>query len=179
METDFGYLEHSESLGKLELRSLMDQYGDDVLQYAYTMTKNRERAQDIAQEVFIRVHRKISSFRGQSSLKTWLLAITRNVAINEIRSSYIRRVLLLGKVEDRHTSKSAETQFLEQQGAEHLWELIMSLSVKLREVLVLDLEHELTIREIACLLGISEGTVKSRLHRARKAVEAKWKEADR
>ncbi|KKO52470.1 RNA polymerase sigma factor [Paenibacillus sp. DMB20] len=168
---DTGYLNHVIAVESAELCDLMSLYGDDVWSYAYAITKNRELAKDIAQEAFIKAYYKIHTFRGQSSFKTWLFAITRNLALNELKSSYVRRILLLERVALRDTVPSAETVFLQYQSAAEIWEIVMNLSIKLREVLVLDLEHDLTIKDISILLGLSEGTVKSRLFRARKAVE--------
>ncbi|BBI30945.1 RNA polymerase sigma factor [Cohnella abietis] len=174
-QPEFQYLAFTEHLDKTELYNLMTQYGDDVRKYAYAITKNREQAKDIAQEVFIKVFHNVGSFKGQSSLKTWLFTITRNLAINEMKSSYMRRIVLFNWVKPQGMGESAESVFLGEQSTREIREIIMSLSIKLREVLILTLEHELTMVEIAKLLNISEGTVKSRLHRARKAVDNKWK----
>jgi len=170
------YLKYVQEVDSTELYNLMTQYGDDVWRYAYAITKNHEQSKDIAQEVFIKVHLKLSTFRGQSSFKTWLFSITRNIAINEMRSNYFRRILLFDQVKNTQTSQSAEVAYIGSQAANDIREIIMCLSRKLREVLILDLEHDLTIQEMAALLGISEGTVKSRLSRARKEVEKKWRE---
>ncbi|MBH5319316.1 sigma-70 family RNA polymerase sigma factor [Paenibacillus sp. GSMTC-2017] len=171
------YAAYMESMDKTELYNLMTQYGDDVWKYAYAITRNREQAKDIAQEVFIKVFHNIKSFRGQSSMKTWLLSITRNMAINEMKSSYMRRVVLFEWVKSDNRAESAEMVFMGEQSAKDIWDIIMSLPTKLREVIILQLEHNLTMTEMAQLLDVSEGTVKSRLHRARKGVERRWKGA--
>jgi len=176
MNMDLRYMAHIESIDKLDLGRLMDEYGDEVWRYAYAMTRNRELAYDISQEVFIRAYQKFHSFRGQSSIKTWLLSITRNLAINERKSAYLRRILLFERVHPGGEGASAESAYLDKQGERDLWTIIMGLSVKLREALVLDLEHDLPMAEMAKLLDVSEGTVKSRLSRARKAVEKALKE---
>lgn len=168
---------HIESIDKLDLGRLMDEYGDAVWHYAHAITRSRELADDISQEVFIRAYQNIHSFRGQSSMKTWLLSITRNLAINERKSAYMRRILLFERVKPKGEGASAETAYMDKQGERDLWAIVMGLSDKLREVLVLDLEHELSMAELAQVLGISEGTVKSRLSRARQAVEKKREEA--
>ncbi|MBV6716279.1 RNA polymerase sigma factor [Paenibacillus chitinolyticus] len=172
METE--YLKYFQEVDNTELYNLMTQYGDDVWRYAYALTGNYEQSNDIAQEVFLKVHLKMSTFRGQSSFKTWLFSITRNIAINEMKSSYFRRILLFGNVKSTRTVQSAEVSYMANQAAADLREIIMGLSRKLREVLILSLEHELTIQEMAELLHISEGTVKSRMSRARKEVEKRW-----
>ncbi|WP_372662798.1 RNA polymerase sigma factor [Cohnella sp.] len=169
------YLKHVDSIDDSELTLLMDQYGDDVWKYAYFLTKNREQAKDIAQEVFIKAHYKIHTFRGQSSIKTWLLTITRNISLNYLSSSYFRKVLLFGSVKSRQSAPSAEADYVDKQSADEVWSIIMKLSNKLREVLILDLEYDLTIQETAQMLNLPAGTVKSRLHRARMEVENQLK----
>ncbi|MEC0228317.1 RNA polymerase sigma factor [Paenibacillus alba] len=176
---DYQYLTYMNRIDKTDLNHLMTEYGPDVWKYAYAITRNREQASDVAQEVFIKVYNHIGSYRGQSSLKTWLLSITRNEAINVRRSSYVRRIMLFEKVKPHATGASAEVAFLGEQSARDIWAIVMSLSTKLREVLVLDLEHDLKMSEMARLLNVSEGTVKSRLSRARKMVEKKWRENER
>jgi RNA polymerase sigma factor, sigma-70 family len=172
------YLKYIQEIDSTELYNLMTQYGDDVWRYAYALTNNYEQANDIAQEVFIKVHLHMSTFRGQSSFKTWLFSITRNLAVNEMRSGYIRRVLLFGQVKPTVTVLSAESTYMANQAVEDIRAIIMGLSRKLREILLLHLEHDLTIQEMAQLLEISEGTVKSRLSRARKQVEKRWRESE-
>lgn len=173
------YLKYMSAVDDTGLYALMDQYGNDVWSYAYAITRNREQAKDIAQEVFIKAHYKIHTFRGGSAFKTWLLAITRNIAINEMKSSYVRRVLLFESVKPKQTGQSAEDAYMREHSADELWNIIMKLSTKLREVIILDIEHELTIKEMAFLLELSEGTVKSRLFRARRQVEIKWRELEK
>jgi len=172
------YLKYIQEVDSTELYNLMTQYGDDVWRYAYALTKNYEQSNDIAQEVFVKVHLKLHTFRGQCSFKTWLFSIARNIAINEMKSSYFRRVLLFGTVRHTQTEQSAEVTYMANQAASDIRQIIMSLSRKLREVLILNLEHDLTIQEIAKLLNIPEGTVKSRLNRARKEVEKEWGSLD-
>ncbi len=178
-QMELQYLAYKDKLDKGELEDLMTEYGDDVRRYAYAITKNREQAKDIAQEVFIRAYRGFGSFRGSSSVKTWLFSITRNLAINEMKSSYVRRIVLFEWVKPAGVGESAETAYLEEQSVREIRAAMMSLSVKLREVLLLTLEHGLTMPEIAGLLSVSEGTVKSRLHRARQAMDRKRKEMER
>lgn len=180
MESDqvFHYLNFADSIEHCDLDALMSFYGNDVLRYAYAITGNKQLSEDIAQEVFISVYRHIGSFRGRSSFKTWLFAITRNLAVNELRSGYLRRIVLFEWVKPREYGKSAEDEVIESQSRQDLRSIVLGLPIKLREVLILYYEHGLTMTEIANVMNISEGTVKSRLHRARKAVEKKWKDVE-
>lgn len=170
------YLKHADSIGREEVSELIDQYGEEIWKYAYAITRNAEMAKDVAQETFIKAYYNIHTFRRASSFRTWLLSITRNTAINARRSSYVRRVLLMDRIVPQVTARSAESEYMDRQSAAYIWSVIMGLSRKLREVLILDLEHGLEVREIAALLRISEGTVKSRLYRARRQVEIRMEE---
>ncbi|MEK5060791.1 hypothetical protein BK126_23040 [Paenibacillus sp. FSL H7-0326] len=163
------------------LYKLMDEYGNDVWNYAYFLTRNRDHADDISQEVFIKVYQGMHTFRGDASTKTWLFTITRNTAFSYRRSRFFKQGLLGGRIASldypvegssaakysTSTSPSAETEVMEQQYADAIWDIIMELPDKFREVLVLSLKYDMKIKEIAELLNISEGTVKSRLSRAK------------
>ncbi|MCR8635343.1 sigma-70 family RNA polymerase sigma factor [Paenibacillus sp. N5-1-1-5] len=158
------------------LRELMQTYGQDIWNYAYLITRRHEAADDIAQDVFVRAYMHIDRFRGDSSVKTWLLSITRNAAFNYRRSAFFRKVMPVGFVRLRGTVLSAEQQALDHIVTDNLWNIIMRLPQKYREVLVLEARYDMTLKEIAHLLGISEGAVKSRLYRARAKISNTLKE---
>jgi len=152
------------------LEDIMLAYGDDVWNYAFFMTRNKELADDITQEVFVRVYERLYSYRGEASVKTWLLTITRNMVKDHWRSSWIRRVIPFGLQTREGSSPSAETEAMGLMVEEEVWQIVLELPRKLREVLLLHAHHQLTHAEIAGLLSLSEGTVKSRLYRARAKV---------
>jgi RNA polymerase sigma-70 factor (ECF subfamily) len=166
--------------GDLEslIQDWMEAYGDDVWRYACFITKRRDAADDITQDVFWKAYRHRFAFRGECSVKTWLLGITRRTAINYLRSAFVRKVTLFGLFSPQGTSRSAESVMMDRQAERSLWETVLGLPAKYREVLVLDAHYELSNNEIAELLDLSEGTVKSRLHRARAKVERKLKEEE-
>jgi RNA polymerase sigma-70 factor (ECF subfamily) len=83
---------------------------------------------------------------------------------------------LVGGVTRKGTYPSAETEMMNQTLSDDLWRVVMGLSVKFREILVLNIKYEMSQKEIADLLGLSEGTVKSRLSRARQKLSEAWKE---
>lgn len=177
MEPD--YWKNIGSFGAESFRELMETYGQTVWDYAFYVTGRFDLADDVAQDVFLTVYRRIGTFRGQSSLRTWLLAITRNVALNARRSAFLRRAVLMdrpgGLAGDAHPS--AEQEALSRSHAEALWRTVLALPVKYREVLLLDAKYEMSLAEIAGVLDVPLGTVKSRLARARRKVAAAWKES--
>jgi RNA polymerase sigma-70 factor, ECF subfamily len=161
------YLKNVVALEGGQLEQLITAYWSDVWNYVYIMIRDRATSDDLTQETFVRAFRSLSSFRGQSSYRTWLIRIARNLTINYKRSVFFRRVVLMGDGFPYRRSDSAETEFWQRHRVDEIWQYVFQLPVKLREVLILDAKYELSVKEIAELLSLPEGTVKSRLNRAR------------
>ncbi|MEC0205042.1 RNA polymerase sigma factor [Paenibacillus lautus] len=170
------YLKQMTVMDSQTLDKIMNEYGNDVWNYAYFLTKQHALADDIAQEAFIKAYYGIHTFHGQATLKTWLLTITRHTAFRYKQAFFFRKVILKDKLLSSSSNRSAEAEYLDELYTDEIWAMIMTLPSKFREVLVLDLYYEMPMREIAELLHISTGTVKSRLHRARKKVQNLMKE---
>ncbi|WP_135550448.1 RNA polymerase sigma factor [Paenibacillus cymbidii] len=160
------------------LREMMEKYGKEIWHYAYLMTRSSDAADDIAQDVFLKAYRGLYSFRGDSSLRTWLLTIARNTALSAIKTETLRRLVTLRLIrrQPHRNGPSAEAEFMARHATSRLWRIVLGLPRKLREVLVLEAHYQMNQTEIARLLGISPGTVKSRLHRARAQVGSRMKE---
>ncbi|MDO3411264.1 sigma-70 family RNA polymerase sigma factor [Saccharibacillus sp. CPCC 101409] len=169
----------AEADGGVRLRRLMELYGGDVWHYAYFLTRSRDLADDIAQDTFVKAYASMDSFRGEAAIKTWLLSIARNAAFSRRRSAFARRAVLMAEPPERETAASAEDDYMRRSDNEEIWRIVMKLPDRYREVLVLDLKHGLPLAEISRLLGIAEGTVKSRLFRARDKVGKRLKEERR
>lgn len=174
---EYEYLRYlSSDVESLVLDRIMLDFGKDVWNYAFFLTRDRHASDDISQEVFLRAFRSVKNFRGESTVKTWLLKITRNLSYNHRNSAFIRRVTLLEWVRHSETVTSAESEFIDREVANDIWRIILGLPLKFREVLLLDIQHDMTIQEMAGVLGVSEGTIKSRLYRARAKVHKKLQE---
>lgn len=169
---DFDYLKHlsDSSDRKAILEELMTAYGKDVWNYAFSITRKWDQADDITQDVFIKVFRNFNTFRSESSVKTWLLAITRNTALDYRRSAFYRKVTLVDFIAPGGEHVSTEQEVIEQMTVNDLWRLVLQLPVKYREVLILYAHHQLSMKEMAQILGVTEGTVKSRLFHARNKI---------
>lgn len=179
-------MQHSAELKTSDIRMLMESYGEDVWNYAYVITRNTHTADDVAQDVFIKAYQHFASFRGEASVKTWLLKITRNTALSYLKRAFLRRVVLMGEQSPGTGQKgtirtpispSAEAEYLERAEADELWKQVLKLPAKFRDPLVLSLHHQLSIDEISAITGLSPGTVKSRIYRAKQKVAAAWKGA--
>ncbi|MCM3697954.1 RNA polymerase sigma factor [Paenibacillus macerans] len=180
-------LEHLAEMSVPGIRMLMETYGEDVWNYAYVITGNTHTADDVAQDVFIKVYQHYASFRGEASVKTWLLKIARNTALSYQKRAFLRKVVLFGErspgdgpsvTVSSLSSPSAESQYLEREAADELWRQVLKLPGKFRDPLVLSVHHQLSMDEISAITGLSPGTVKSRIHRAKKKLAAAWKGAN-
>ncbi|MFC4778570.1 RNA polymerase sigma factor [Paenibacillus sp. GCM10023252] len=165
------HLAHSTDRERI-LQELMEQYGQDVWNFAYFITKSREAADDVSQETFIAVFNHMFSFRGDCSMKSWLLTITRNKALSYMRSSYIRKVTLMSFISATGSVPSAESELLDQLRSKRIWTIVLELPRAYREVILLEYHYGMSMQEMAQLLHLSEGTVKSRLHRARRRISS-------
>jgi len=164
----------------MDLEHLMRTYGNDVLRMAYSYVKDYDTAEDIFQEVFIKVNANLSEFRGESSVKTWILRITVNACKDYLKSAYARRVTMFADEEENQIPTADTTEAIEQkQDGEQIRKALLLLPEKYREVLVCLYFEERSVAETAKVLGLSEGTVKSRLSRARDKfrviLEREWK----
>ncbi|WP_241158267.1 RNA polymerase sigma factor [Cohnella candidum] len=173
------YLKYVSHIHAGTLQELMAEHGRDVWNYAFFLTRNRHAADDVSQDVFLQAFLHIASFRGQSSMRTWLFSIARNKAANYRKSAFIRKVTLVDFLYPVVSEKSAEEQYMNQAFTDSIWELVLKLPPKYREVLVLDARYDMPLTEISLLLGVTVGTVKSRLHRARSKMKAYLGEAER
>lgn len=171
------YMVESED-NKALLDELMTAYGKEVWNYAFSITRKWDLADDITQEVFIKVFRNMHAFRRDASVKTWLLTITRNTAIDYMRSAFFRKVTLSNFVEDYGERHSIEQDVVENWVVNDMWKMVLKLPAKYREVIILFAHHQLSLKEIAQMLDVTEGTVKSRMFHARKKL-TKMKEANR
>jgi RNA polymerase sigma-70 factor, ECF subfamily len=140
-----------------------------VFGVAIRMLGNRAEAEDLAQEVFLRVHRAIGEFRGEAKLSTWLYAIASRLCLNRLTSGE-RRIARHGDDALSRLASTADSPVEEAERSEletALHRAIGELGEERRIVVVLrDLEG-LSYEEIAEALELELGTVRSRLHRAR------------
>jgi RNA polymerase sigma-70 factor, ECF subfamily len=149
------YLVYLAEMDSLTLDNLMEQYGQEVWNFAYFITKNRILSDDITQDVFFQVYRNVTSFRGEASVKTWLLKITRNISYNYLHSAFFRKVLLVDIINPPEGyNHSAENIFLEQEATNDIWKKVFKLPTKFRVVIVLQAKYQLTLSEIAQVLKI-------------------------
>jgi RNA polymerase sigma-70 factor, ECF subfamily len=141
--------------------ALVRRYQGDVWRLSFHLVRDDSLADDITQDTFMRVFRFMRRYRADSKFSTWLFSIARNCAMDELRRS-ARRARLRGRVE-------AETQGYvrgEHTGVE-VRDVLAQLPLGLREPVVMIDMFGMSYREVAEILAVPEGTIKSRVHRAR------------
>jgi RNA polymerase sigma-70 factor (ECF subfamily) len=163
---------------QLDFQSLYDQFQSRILRYLINMVGEAD-AEDLTQEIFIKISKALPNFRGECKLSTWVYRIATNGALDRIRSSAyqakaptISDEKVVIEVDDRNiwTGEKVpvlEWQVVRKEMSECLQEYIQRLPESYRMVLALSEFEGLSNQEIAAILNVSIGAVKIRLHRAR------------
>ncbi|WP_228486273.1 RNA polymerase sigma factor [Paludibaculum fermentans] len=145
-----------------------------VYAICYRFTGKDSEAQDLTQDVFLRVFKSVKSFRaGEGSFAVWLTRLTRNLLIDHYRRTKMERATdsieeQLPMLEEKTALESRTDAILAgREASEALQSALAKLSPELRETVILRDLQELEYREVAVILGVPEGTVKSRLNRGR------------
>lgn len=135
---------------------------------AYGVLRQREDSEDVAQEAAVRAYRSFTSLRNRESFRAWLVRIAWRLALDRRKSERRRGVRELEASSTPPAPRNAEEIAAGRQTEQRVWEAVDGLPEKLRIVLVLSAIEGHGMREVAALLGLAEGTVKSRLHEARR-----------
>ncbi len=166
----------------LDFHTLYQTYQPQISRYVARLV-GADEAEDVTQEVFTRVDKSLSSFRGESKPSTWIYRIATNAVVDRLRSPSFQRTVLMSEEEltevegliavEIHPEATAEKppaadeELVRQEMNECIRDFVERLPVNYRTVLVLSELEGMKNREVAEVLGISLETVKVRLHRAR------------
>ena len=161
--------------------ALVECYQGKVYNLALRMCGDRDEAFDLAQEAFFRAWRGLSGFQRESAFSTWLFRLTANVCLDHLRAKKRRPTVSLNTlVEDEEVelqipdpAKGPEELLLAAEDRKALTRAMDQLPVEYRQILTLRAINGLSYEEIAAILEMPEGTVKSRLFRARMALRNK------
>jgi len=154
---------------------LLGEHVDKLFNAVYCMLGNHQDAEDVIQDVYLKAHVHLDEFRGEAALSTWLYTIAMNAARAHLRkrSRGLRLVTgLTGEELDMLArfateSDTLERRFEQKQTGQALQKALLNLPAEFREVFVLHQFEDKSYKEIAGILGISIGTVESRMYRAR------------
>jgi len=161
------------------LEEIMEKYNAKIYNTAYNIVKNHNDAQEIAQDVFFTIYRKIHTFKGNSSFYTWIYRITVNYAFMKLRSRRKEKhipieefsrpdgdeALLTAIIPDKR--KFADESVIEREFMDKVLQSMEQLPDKYREVFQLRDLKQYSNEEVSEMLNLSVAAIKSRIHRAR------------
>ena len=155
-------------------RELVERYKKKIYYLSLDLTGNHHDAEDLSQEVFIKAYRSLKKFRGDAKFNSWLYRITVNTCISQKRKKSVSSMMLQEDFDSENTSqhfnqseaihnpeRSAEAGLMQQ----HIDNALQQLTPRERSIFVLRHYNDLPLKEIAQILKITEGTVKSMLFR--------------
>lgn len=142
------------------IEQLIVEYGDMVYRLAISRVKNKEEAEDIFQEVFMKIYEKIPEFVSKENEKYWIIRVTINLSKNVLTTAWRRKV----------TALENDIVFNEQEVSDVFFE-VLRLPLKYRTIIQLFYYENLTIDEISDIMKINSNTVKTRLRRAREKLK--------
>ena len=139
-----------------------------LLYYATSLTGSSDDGLDVLQDVWVRAFRRIGELREPAALRAWLYRMTHGIAIDRIRRRRSRE-----RVEEEHSAdfNEAEEPSFAEEDAAAIHAALGEIGLKHREVLVLHFLEDLSMADIAAVVGCSEGTVRSRIFYAKKAMK--------
>ncbi len=174
----------SRGLAHDEFDAIVREHQQRVYRVILALVRDPDLASNLTQDCFVRAYENRASFRGDSSVYTWLTRIAINLVRDNARNrrqGFWRRLLQRGPDEDHEEVASraadnratAERLILAREEVKKVWSVVETLSPQQREVFILRFAEEMQLEEIAQVVGIKVGTVKAHLSRAVAAVRTK------
>ena len=168
---------------KAAFEELVKKFSKYVYTTAFFILRDTHEAEDVSQEVFVKVYLSIKGFRGLSSFKTWIRKLTVNTCIDKLRlrSKTKDRKVSLDKITEEYEvvftkfSQNLEKSFFNKETVKEVLKNIVNLDESYRIPLILRDLQDYSYREISVLIGKPIGTVKTNIHRARKMIKEKIK----
>jgi RNA polymerase sigma-70 factor (ECF subfamily) len=163
----------------LLIDEIMNRYGQEILQLVYSYVNDKQTAEDLTQDIFVKCYKSLHTYNGKSKLKTWLWRIAINHCKDFLKSWYKKNVVITGEESvDRGTKNElVEEAVIQKEEDDELIAAIMTLPIKYREVIYLFYYEELPIKEIAVLTETGSSTVKTRLKRAKDLLKERLEES--
>lgn len=163
------------------LREVAETYGSKIYQLAFRYLRNKEDAEEVAQDVLYKVHRKVGEFRGDAQLSSWIYRITFNAAMSRLRTARYQRTqteesqaVLEGedsaqrpRLEVADWSNMADERVFRSQLRRRVFSAVLALPAIYRAPVVLRDLQGMSTEEASAMLHVKDQTLKSRLHRGR------------
>ncbi|AOM84152.1 RNA polymerase sigma factor SigX [Salisediminibacterium beveridgei] len=169
-----------------EFDRLYEQYHHQLFQYLFYLVRHRETAEELVQEVYIKVLNSFSTFEGKSTEKTWLYSVAKHVAIDHIRKQSRKKRRAEGKeyefserefeIEDR--DPLPDEIVVQKEEVQEVYKMLEKCTEDQQQVMILRFVQSLSIAEAAEVLGWTESKVKTTQHRAIKALKGHLQQQD-
>jgi RNA polymerase sigma-70 factor, ECF subfamily len=148
-----------------------------LINLAFRFCRDRQRAEEMAQDAFLQIYRKLDKFRGEAAFATWVFALSLNL----YRSSLRRKSLSLESIDDRNEIAGGPIPYLQierDEAEERVRRAVTTLPQRYRDVVIVYYFREMNLTETAAILGVPEGTAKAWLHRGRELLRGKIDRSD-
>lgn len=149
-----------------ELSAIIDRYGQMILRTAYLYLKDRQRAEDVSQEVLLRLFRDNRTFDSDEHQKAFILRVTINLCKDQLKSFWNKRIVLDDTKEPKPVGDVADV-VAKEESRRAIYNAVLALPEAFKDVVLLYYYEGYNTREISETLGIPDATVRSRLKRAR------------
>lgn len=151
------------------LEQLMDDYGESLTKLAFSYVKDWGKAQEVVQDVFVTCFDTYEKRDEIQSYKAWIYRITINRSKDSLRTSWFKRVIVQSLLFTylKSDNLSPENQLIQNEKEGALANVVLSLPIKYREVILFYYYEDLSVKDISDLLKVNENTIKTRLKRAR------------
>ncbi|WP_102262488.1 sigma-70 family RNA polymerase sigma factor [Mesobacillus jeotgali] len=157
---------------------IMTRYGKEILQLTFSYVKNKQIAEDLTQEIFVKCYKSLHTYSGKSKFRTWLWRIASNHCKDYLKSWYNKNVFTTDyqPIYDSLQSDSVEQTVIQYEDDGQLAAAVMELPVNYREVIYLFYFEEMSIKEISAVTEVKENTIKTRLKRAKELLKERLEE---
>jgi RNA polymerase sigma-70 factor (ECF subfamily) len=141
-----------------------------AIRVAFSVLRNQADSEDVAQEVFTKAYRTFHQLRDRDRFRSWLVRMTWRTALDHLRGSRRRMIRDMAAV-PQSLGPTVEDAAIDDERRQQVWRAVDALPQRLRLVIVLSAMEGHSVKDVAALLGVAEGTVKSRLFKARKVLQ--------
>jgi len=157
------------SASEEDVEALVDEHIDSIYRLALSLVRDPALAEDVVQEALIKAWRALPSFRGDSSLRRWILTITHNTAVSLLRAAR-EEAHDPGKLPDSPMPSSLEKSVQDKLAVDQVWKALGELDESSRALIVLRDIEGLSYEEIGSVMGLSLSTIRTRLFRVRRTL---------
>jgi RNA polymerase sigma-70 factor, ECF subfamily len=151
---------------------IVSRWQGPIVNLAYRFCRDRGRAEELAQEAFLRAYRGLGNWRKEAAFSTWLFALAANLCRSELKRNPPQAVSIEDVAEPKD-SRPCDAGFEEEERDRAVRRAVFALPAKYRDALILFYFHDMDVAAAAQSLGLPEGTIKARLSRGREFLRSK------